>query len=85
MKAITIRGIDQTMSEKLKQSAKSRKMSVNQYLLETIEENLGLKKTLHSKIYNDLDHLFGRWSKEEFQQIQAKINSERKIDNELWA
>jgi len=38
----------------------------------------------HTKIYHDLDHLLGRWSEEEFQQIQGKIDSERTIDPELW-
>ena len=84
MKAITIRGINQTISEKLKQSAKTQKMSVNQYLLEMIEENLGFKKKQYSRTYGDLDHLFGKWSEEEFQIIQGKIDNERKIDKELW-
>ena len=35
-------------------------------------------------VYNDLDHFFGRWSEEEFNQIRGTIDSERKIDRELW-
>ena len=35
-------------------------------------------------IYRDLDHLFGRWSEKEFNQINRFIDSERKIDQELW-
>ena len=31
-----------------------------------------------------LDHLFGRWDEDEFTQIQQKIDSERRIDAELW-
>jgi hypothetical protein len=35
-------------------------------------------------IYRDLDHLFGRWSENEFTQINRSIDSERIVDNELW-
>jgi len=28
--------------------------------------------------------MFGRWSQEEFDKIQGKIDAERKIDKELW-
>ncbi|MFP4031723.1 MAG: hypothetical protein ACLFTV_09195 [Desulfococcaceae bacterium] len=34
--------------------------------------------------FHDLDHLFGRWTEEEFQRIQGKIDEERRIDPELW-
>ena len=34
--------------------------------------------------YTDLDHLFGKWSEAEFQEIQGMIDAERKIDEELW-
>ena len=45
----------------------------------------GLKKVkTHTVEYHDLDHLFGIWSEEEYKAIQKKIDSERKIDKELW-
>lgn len=31
-----------------------------------------------------MDHLFGIWSEDEFRAVQGKIDSERKIDKELW-
>lgn len=31
-----------------------------------------------------MDHLFGIWSEEDYKMIQEKIDSERKIDEELW-
>jgi len=36
-------------------------------------------------IYHDLDHIFGRWSTEEFERIQGTIDKERKIDKKLWS
>ena len=85
MKAITIRGIDTAVSSKLKQIAKEEGKSVNQLVLDIIKQNIGLqkqKKFTHR--YNDLDHLFGKWSQTEFKRIQGTVDNQRKIDTELW-
>ena len=85
MKAITIRGIDSSVSSKLKQVAKNEKKSVNQLVLDMIKQNIGMRKRKkYTKKYNDLDHLFGKWTDAEFDNIQGIINSQRKIDLELW-
>lgn len=85
MKTITIRGIDDVISEKCKKIAKEEGKSVNQFVLDTLTERVGLKKTKkHTVVYNDMDHLFGIWSEEDYKVIQEKINSERNIDKELW-
>jgi hypothetical protein len=34
--------------------------------------------------YDDLDNLFGRWSNNEFKEIQSKTDQARQIDQELW-
>jgi hypothetical protein len=85
MKAITIRGIDSSVSSKLKQVAKNERKSVNQLVLDMIKQNIGMqKRKKYTKKYNDLDHLFGKWTDAEFDKIQSIINSQRKIDLELW-
>ena len=85
MKAITIRGIDSTVSSKLKQIAKSENKSVNQLVLDMIKQNIGMqKRKKYTKKYDDLDHLFGIWTDDEFNKIQGIIDSQRKIDRELW-
>ncbi len=85
MKAITIRNVEPTVSEKLKQEAKNQGKSVNQFIIDMIEQNLGFKKKKkYSAIHHDLDHLFGKWTDEEYNQIQGRIDRERKIDKELW-
>ena len=85
MKAITIRNIEQEVSDKLKQVAKNHGKSVNQYLVEMIKQNLGFaapKK--YTATYDDLDFLFGKWSEEEYKQIQKRVDHARTIDSELW-
>ena len=85
MKTITIRGIDDKISEKCKKLAKKEGKSVNQFVLDTLKERVGLKKQKkHTIVYNDMDHLFGIWSEDDYKKIQGKIDSERKIDKELW-
>ena len=85
MKAITIRGIDSSVSLKLKQVAHNEKKSVNQLVLDMIKQSIGMHKMeKYTKKYNDLDHLFGKWTDAEFEKIQGIVDNQRKIDLELW-
>ena len=85
MKTITVRGLDETIAKNLKRVAKQEEKSVNQFILDTLKERLGLKKEKkYTVVHHDLDHLFGIWSENEFKRIQGKIDSERKIDKDLW-
>jgi hypothetical protein len=85
MKTLTIRGIEDEISEKCKKIAEKQGKSLNQFVLEMLKERAGLKKLkIHTVEHHDLDHLFGIWSEEEYIAIQKKIDSERKIDKELW-
>ena len=85
MKSISLRGIDEELALRLKQEAEAARKSLNQYVLETIKRHVGLEKERQfTRVYHDLDHLFGRWSDDEFNMIQGKIDAERLIDSELW-
>jgi hypothetical protein len=85
MKTITVRGVDDTLNEKLREKSREMGMSINQFVIDALKERLGLKKEKKfTAIYSDLDQLFGRWSEEEFKCIQGKIDSERVIEKELW-
>lgn len=85
MKAVTIRGVDPEVADKLKSTATKQNKSINQLALEMIKQGLGLGKEKHfSREYDDLDHLFGRWSHEEFKAIQSRIDEARQVDQELW-
>jgi len=85
MKTITVRGIDSALSEKMNQAAKQEGKSVNQVVIDTIKRHFGMiKEKKFTVVFHDLDHIFGRWSQGEFDRIQGKIDTERKIDKELW-
>ena len=85
MKAITIRGIDPEIDDKLKMTASKHGKSINQLILDILKKDLGLeKKQVFSKEYDDLDDLFGQWSEEEFRMIQDGLDQQRRIDPEIW-
>ncbi len=55
-------------------------------MIDSIKRLLGEEKEKRFSVeHHDMDHLFGRWSQEEFEKVQGKIDSERKIDQELWS
>lgn len=86
MKAITIRGIEPEVAEKLKQTASLQGKSTNRLVLDMIKKELGFEKEKRfSRRYHDLDGLFGKWSEDEFQKISNAIEHERQIDPELWS
>jgi hypothetical protein len=85
MKSMTIRGIDPALEHALKAAADERNSSVNQLVLDTLRQRFGLEKPpRYSRRHHDLDELFGCWSEEDFERIQAATEEQRKIDPELW-
>jgi len=85
MKAVTIRGVDADVAEKLKAYAKAQGKSINQVILDILKTGVGLKKDkTYSREYDDLGDLFGSWSEDEFKDISARIEQGRQIDPEMW-
>ena len=73
------------MALKLKEIASKENKSLNQLLLDLIEIRVGMKKEKKfTRRYDDLDSLFGKWSRQDCEAIQAKIDEERCIDPEIW-
>lgn len=85
MKTFIIRNIDEELYKEIKKQAKINSTSVNKFILSIIETEFGfLKKIKKPKKYTDLDNLFSKWSKEDYNLISKNINEQRKIDYELW-
>ncbi|NIA30385.1 MAG: antitoxin [Actinobacteria bacterium] len=85
MKTLTIRGIDQKLSETIKETAKAESMSVNQLVVNILKKYFGhSKKRQFTKKYHDLDDLFGNWSEEEYKTITKELEGQNQIDWELW-
>jgi plasmid stability protein len=85
MKAITIRGIEPELARALKERAEHQGKSVNRFVQDMLKSSLGIEKQKkYSREYSDLDHLFGRWSDDEYNIIETAIRRQREIDPELW-
>ena len=86
MKNMTVRGIDPVLAEKLKEEAALQSKSINQLVVDTLKERFGAKPNKGlTVVHHDMDHLFGKWTLEEFEQIQGEVEAQRKIDPELWS
>ena len=85
LKNMTLRGLDPQLAAKLREAAEQEGKSVNQMVLDALRKQFGLDQSRRfTEVHRDLDHLFGRWDEDGFAQIQRKIDSERRIDPELW-
>ena len=85
MKAITIRGVDKDLENKLKGTAKSESLSVNQLILNSLRKSLGLEKNkIHTRQYSDLSFLFGKWTGDEYKAFEKTQKNFQSIDAELW-
>jgi plasmid stability protein len=83
MATLTIRGIDDKVSDILKKQAKKEGISVNALLLRLIKNALGIEKK-RNIIYNDLDHLAGTWTEKESKEFEENLAVFELIDENIW-
>lgn len=84
MTALSIRGIDKELSQKLKETSASQKTSINHLVLDILSTHLGLKKTKTFRTYNDLDSLAGTWSTVEKKNFDEAVKDFEKIEPGIW-
>ena len=85
-KTLTIRGVDSGLYKRLQGKAKKEGRSINQVVIDSLRKYYGLEKEKkYTEVYNDLDHLFGTWTEDEYETIQGEIEAQRKIDPDLWS
>lgn len=85
MKTITIRGIEEQMSQRIRERAGEESLSLNQYILKILRESLGLaKERNHTRRYKNLDYLIGSCTEEEFLEFEESQKPFGVIDEDLW-
>ena len=86
MKQLTIRGVDERLHQELRSRAAQQGKSVNRYVLGVLKDSTGLGNgsTLPDVEFDDLDHLAGTWTQQEFEEFSDQLESQRSIDTELW-
>ena len=83
MRQLTVRGFDDELSDRLKGFAQREGISLNQAALRLLRKGAGLPET-SGVIGNSLDHLFGVWTQEEYEQFNKEIEVFETIDEEMW-
>jgi plasmid stability protein len=84
MSNLTLRGLDEETSARLKQAAQSRGVSVNRHALELLRRGLGLVPRSRGERYHDLDHLAGTWSETDAREFADALAAFEQIDEALW-
>jgi len=84
MTTMTLRGLDDSLMQTLKEMAKQQGVSLNALAVRLIREASGFDKKKRSATYHDLDSLAGTWTVEDEQQFYAATADFEKIDQELW-
>lgn len=84
MKAMTLRGIDNSLERALRERAERASSSVNATILAILRESTGLARPSRRRAHHDLDHLAGTWSDADVREFGAAIDPLAQIDEELW-
>ena len=88
MKQITVRGLDDKLSESIRQLAEKKGISLSKAALHMLYVGAGLPPPSTPKkgpIGNSLDDFIGSWTQEQLDEMLALIEEEfEKIDEELW-
>lgn len=84
MTTMTIRGIDDTLAQTLKNLAHSQGMSINALTLRLIREATGVDKKRRTTLHHDLDSLAGTWSSHEENEFRSATEQFELVDAALW-
>ena len=87
MKQITLRGIPQEVEKKVREAAEEEGLSLNKAFLSLLERSAGIRqkeKKRRKTLHHDLDHLSGKWTKEEADAFNRRLEVQRRIDEDQW-
>jgi len=82
---ITLRGLDQALSERVHQLADEGGLSLNQALLQLLRSGAGLDgKSKSKRIGHALDAFMGTWTQKEADALLQSIESCGAVDEAMW-
>jgi len=84
MTTMTLRGIDESLAQTLKELARNQGVSLNTLALRLIREATGIDKQKRSLVHHDLDSLAGTWGEEDELVFRSATRSLETIDEEMW-
>jgi hypothetical protein len=81
---MTLRGIDDTLAQTLKELARNQGISLNALALRLIREATGIDKRKRTVVHYDLDSLAGTWCKEDEVAFLSNTRMLETVDEEMW-
>lgn len=84
MTTMTLRGIDDSLSQTLKELARNQGVSLNTLALRLIREATGVDKRKRTILHHDLDSLAGTWSEDDELAFRNATRSFEAIDDDMW-
>jgi hypothetical protein len=80
---ITIRNLPPEVEREIQKQAKEKGISANKAVIGLLEKQMGLRREKNKK-HDDLDHLFGAWTKKQSDEFDKVLAEQREVDPELW-
>jgi hypothetical protein len=84
MTTTKLRGIDEPLSQTLKELARNRGVSLNTLALRLIREATGIDKRKRTVEHHDLDALAGTWNENDELEFKNATRSLEAVDEEMW-
>ena len=81
-KTLTIRGLDKTTYETIKEHSQKEHTSMNKFLLNLLRSRLGIIK---SEPNREFDAFLGSWNSKEHRDFLKSCQCFEAVDEELWA
>ena len=87
MKQLSLRGFDDELWKQIRQLAKNKGISLNKATLLLLRKGAGLTKSKEApaEVGDSLDHLIGKWSKQEENDFLKSVEAFEKVDERLWS
>ena len=83
MSTITMHGVDEAVDRRIREIARSEKMSINRTTQALLRRALGLESRKADRRADFLD-LAGRWSKTDLAEFEAVTAAFSEVDREDW-
>ena len=86
MEQLTVRGFDKVLARRIKEIAKTQRVSLNQAAVMLLRQGAGLDHVSkpQERIGDSLNKLIGAWTDEEAAELLKSIRPLERIDSELW-
>jgi plasmid stability protein len=84
LRPITLRNLPEPVGRAVRERAVRYHVSLNQSVIQLLEESLGTAAPPEERVYHDLDELIGSWREQRARAAERSLAAQRRIDAEMW-